>query len=44
MAKPFLISELLHQVGRCLGQEQQEIPREKAQVAQVVGRQGCFGG
>ena len=40
LAKPFLPSELLHQVGRCLGQERQELPGQlplQAHAAQVVG-------
>ncbi len=42
LAKPFLASELLHQVGRCFSQAE-ESPWKTAQLTQVVGRQGCFG-
>lgn len=45
LAKPFLTKELLHQVGRCLDQEQQESPRKmslQAHAAKVVDRAGCF--
>lgn len=43
LAKPFLKRELLHQVGRCFAQTQEENPWKTAQLTQVVGRQGCFG-
>ena len=45
LAKPFLTSELLHQIGRCLDQKQQESPRKmslQAHAAKVIGREGCF--
>lgn len=40
LAKPFLPSELLYQVGRCLGRAQQELPGQIPQhthAAQVAG-------
>lgn len=46
LAKPFLASELLHQVSLCLGPEHQEILGEidlPANALQFVGLEECFG-